>query len=152
MNKFVAALRRSTRQKFAHMARPALYFTDPAATNPKIVMVIITDRFTAAGDQKGTNFNSAELEMESPTIEFLREQIEPARNAFVSVDRGLTYRVDTVLPFEDICITARAARVAKDRLRNYPYPSEALVGEIAINPELVSNQPAVLPAWMKEEW
>lgn len=152
MNKFVAALRRSTRQKFAHMARPVLYFTDPAATNPKIVMVIVTDRFTRAGDQKGTNFNSAELEIESPTIEFLCEQIEPARNAYVSVDRGLTYRIDTVLPFEDITVTARAARVTKDKLRNWPYPSDALIGEIANNPSVVNNQPAVLPSWMKEEW
>lgn len=152
MSKFVAALRLATRHKFAHMARPALYFTDPAATNLKIVMVIVTDRFTRAGAQKGTNFNSAELEIESPTIEFLCEHIEPARNAYVSVDRGLTYRIDTVLPTEDIAVTVRAARVTKDKLRNWPYPSEALIGEIATNPSIVNDQPAVIPSWMKEEW
>ena len=122
MSRFAAALERSIRQKFRHMADVALYFVDPAAANPKFIHVCITDRFLMVGDLKGTNFNYAEIEVESPTIEFLREQVDPVANAYVSVKPGLVYQIDTVLPPEGISVTARALRVPAAKLRNFPTP------------------------------
>ncbi len=124
MSRFVAALERATRHKFRHMAEVALYFVDPAAANPTFIQVCITDRFLMVGDIKGTNFNYAEIEAESPTIEFLREQIEPVANAYVSVRPGLVYQIDTMLPTEGITVTARALRIPASKLRNFPVPEQ----------------------------
>lgn len=122
MDRFTAALRRSTQQKFRHMGRTALYFTDPAAPNPRTIKVLITDRFQALGDLKGTNFNYAEIEDNTPRIEFLTDEIEPAKSAYVSVERGVAYQIDTVLPPEDITVTANVVRMRADKARNFPVP------------------------------
>lgn len=123
MDRFTTALRRATRQKFVHMARTALYFTDPAASNPRTVRVLVTDRFQALGDLKGTNFNYAEIEDNTPRIEFLLDEIDPVRNAYVSIERGTIYQIDTVLPPEDITVTANVLRLGADKTRNFPIPS-----------------------------
>lgn len=122
MDKFEAALQRSMKQKFDHMGRTALYFTNPAASNPKKIKVIVTDRFTAAGDMKGTSFNYAEIEEVAPTIEFLRSEVEPARNAYVSITKDLGYRIDVSKPSEEITVTAKAVRLRPEELRNFPIP------------------------------
>lgn len=146
----MAAQRRATRKKFDHMGRTALYYADPAAMNPRIIRVCITDRFTTVGDQKGTSYNSAELEVETPMVEFLLEQLQPRQGAFVAVQRGLVYQIDTLLPFDDISVTGRAVRIRPDKLHNYPVPSGKLVSELAVDPSLIVNQPSILPNWMKE--
>lgn len=128
MNRFAAALDRSTRVKFRHMADVALYFVDPAAANPNPIQVCITDRFLQVGDLKGTNFNYAEIETDSPTIEFLREQVDPQPNAFISVKPGLAYQIDTLMPTEGITITARVLRLPTSKLRNFPVPDQNAIG------------------------
>lgn len=143
MSRFAAALDRATRQKFRHMADTALYFTDPAAANPLFVQVCITDRFLMVGDLKGTNFNYAEIEAESPIIEFLIEQVDPVQNAYVSVRPGLAYQIDTVLPTEGICRTVRAARVPTSKLRNFPVPDAT---------NATKTVPQTEHTWAKEEW
>lgn len=150
MDRFMAAQRRATRTKFDRMGRIAFYYSDPAAMNPRIVRICITDRFTTAGDQKGTSLNSAEMEIESPMIEFLIEQVTPKQNSFVAVQRGLVYQVDTLLPFDDITITGRASRLRQEKLSNYPVPSARLIEALSIDPTIMLNQPAPLPAWMKD--
>ena len=125
MDRFTAALRRATRQKFQHMARFAYYFTDPAAPNPQMIRVIVTDRHVSVGDLKGTNFNYAEVDVDSPRIEFLREEVEPARKGFVSIEAGLAYEIDSTLPAEDITVTAKVVRLKAEKVRNFPYPQVA---------------------------
>jgi hypothetical protein len=148
MDRFMAAQRRATKTKFDRMGRIAFYYSDPAAVNPRIVRVCITDRFTKAGDQKGTSFGSAEMEIESPNIEFLIEQVQPRVNGFVSVQRGLVYQIDAILPTEDITVTGRAFRVKPDKLRNFPAPSSILISEISLNPAMLENQPPMLSVWI----
>ena len=150
MDRFTAALRRSTKQKFARMARAALYFDHPAAVNPRVITVCITDRFTTAGDQKGTSMSSAEMEIDAPTIEFLREQIEPARNGYVSVERGLVYMIDVAMPTDDITVTYRANRIRGDKLRNFPFPSDKLRLLVQSNPSFILTQPTPLPDGLTE--
>lgn len=149
MQRFMVAQRRATRQKFDRLGRIALYYADPAAMNPRIIRVCITDRFTTAGDQKGTSLNSAEMEIETPMIEFLLDEAEPRQNSFVAVQRGLVYQIDTLLPFDDITVTGRAARLRPEKVRNYPHPSDALIEALISDPGLLRNQPNPLPAWMK---
>ena len=122
MNRFAAALRRATRQKFQHQGQSALYFVDPAAANPILISVCITDRFTAAGDAKATNFNGAVLEIDAPTIEFLLDQVDPVRNAYISVSHGVAYQIDSIMPPEDITVTAKVLRLRPDKTRNFPTP------------------------------
>ena len=151
MDRFTAALRRATRQKFAHQGVTALYYADPATVNPQIVKVIVTDRQTAVGDMKGTSMASAEIEIDSPSIEFLLEHVTPARNAFVAIRRGLVYQLDTVLPSEDISVTAKAARQRVEKIRHYQVPSEALLDAVYAAPELYLSKVANLQ-WMREDW
>lgn len=122
MDRFTAALRRSTQQKFSHMGRTALYFTEPAAPNPRTIRVLVTDRFQALGDLKGTNFNYAEIEDNTPRIEFLVDEIEPVRGAYVSIERGVAYQIDSVLAPEDITVTANVVRLDANKVRNFPLP------------------------------
>lgn len=125
MSRFAAALDRSTRLKFRHMADVALYFVDPAAANPLRIQVCITDRFLQVGDLKGTNFNYAEIETDSPTIEFLRDEVDPQRNAYISVKPGLAYQIDTLMPTEGITVSARVLRLDAGKLRNFPVPTSS---------------------------
>ena len=134
------------------MADVALYFVDPAAANPLFIQVCVTDRFLMVGDLKGTNFNYAEMEAESPIIEFLIEQVDPVQNAYVSVKPGLAYQLDTLLPVEGLVRSARALRVPTSKLRNFPVPDPKSPGIIARNGGLISNQPTVSPTLDNEEW
>lgn len=149
MDRFMAAQRRATRTKFDHMGRIALYYADPAAMNPRIIRVCPTDRFTTAGDQKGTSQNAAEVEIESPMIEFLLDEIMPKQGSFVALQQGLVYQIETLLPFDDITITGRAVRLRQEKLANYPVPSERLRIALQMNPSLLLEQPTPLPSWMK---
>ncbi len=121
MDRIEAATRRMMQQKFRHLGRKALYFMDPAASNPTPVMVCITDRQMAVSAAPAS-VGLAEFEVDAPHVEFLRSQVEPVRGAFISVERGLAYQVDTVLPVEGITITAKVTRVKSDKLRNFPVP------------------------------
>ena len=121
MDRFTAALRRSTRQKFNHMARDAFYLKDATST-PVPIRVIVTDRFQALGDLKGTNFNYAEVLDNTPRVEMMLEEIDPKRGFCISIEKGLVYRIDTVQPPEDITVTANVARLPVEQTRNFPFP------------------------------
>lgn len=122
MDRIAAAQRRMMQQKFRHLGRTALYFADPAAANPQRVLVCITDMSTSVGDLKGAGSGYAEVEIDAPSIEFLREQVEPSRAFYVSVAPGIAYQVDTVLPHDELVTTVRATRLRGDKLRNFPVP------------------------------
>lgn len=119
MNTFEAAIRRQTQQKFRHLGRAALYFVDPAASNPLTVRVCVTDRTTGVGDLPS---GGAELEIESPYIEFLSVQVQPTRGAFVSLGAGIAYQIEQVMPADELTVTARVSRVRGDKLRNFRVP------------------------------
>ncbi len=125
------------------MADVALYFVDPAAANPLFIQVCITDRFLMLGDMKGTNFNYAEMEAESPIIEFLIEQVDPVQNAYVSVKPGIAYQLDTLLPIEGLVRSARALRVPTSKLRNFPVPQTTRNGLFASSDSAAQTQPVV---------
>lgn len=121
MDRFTKALRKSTERKFAHMGRTALYFKDPAL-EAITVHVIVTDRFQALGDLKGTNFNYAEVLDNTPRIEFLASEVQPSRNYFISIEPGVAYQIDTVQPPEDITVTANVIRLGPEKMKNFPFP------------------------------
>ena len=121
MDRFTAALRRSTRKKFDLMGRAAFYLKDATST-PIPIRVIVTDRFQALGDLKGTNFNYAETLDNTPRIEMLTEEIDPKRTFCISIEKGVVYRIDTVQPPEDITVTANVARLPVEQTRNFPFP------------------------------
>lgn len=122
MDRIEAATRRMMQQKFRHLGRRALYFIDPAASAPTPVLVCITDRQMSVTPGPAS-IGLAEMEIDSPHIEFLRDQVEPVRGAFISVERGLAYEVDIVLPPEGTTVTVKVKRVKSDKLRNFPIPS-----------------------------
>lgn len=149
MDRFAAAMGRAMRQSFRGTGSVALYYTDPAA-NPTFLLVKITDRFVAGGDLKGTSTQSAEMEAESPLIEFLNEQgIKPVRNAYIAVQPGIVYQIDTVLPQEQFSTVARALRMRAEKCRGFPVPSPEAIVEISRKPSLASEPK---PTWIVQEW
>ena len=122
MDRFTTALRRATRQKFVHMARTALYFTDPAAPNPRTVRVLVTDRFQALGDLKGTNFNYAEIEAISPKAIFMLSEVTPDRGYIISLEPGVAYRIDHTHEPDDITQKADIIKLAADKTVGFPVP------------------------------
>lgn len=150
MDRFAAAMGRAMRQSFGGTGSVALYYADPAAANPTFILVKITDRFMAGGDLKGTSMQSAEMESESPLIEFLNEQgVRPVRNAYVAVQPGIVYQIDTVLPPEQFSTVARALRMRTPQCKGFPVPSPEAITQISRKPSLARTPQ---PTWIVEEW
>lgn len=101
---------------------PALYIAAPGAT-PVGVTVRVHTKFDALGNQKGTNFHSAEMIERQPQIVFMRsEGVVPARNAIVSVEPGEAYRIGPVSPPDDITITAIVTALTAAEAAGLPVP------------------------------
>lgn len=105
-----------------YMAVPALCFMDPAELSPQAVSVRVHEKWMALGDLKGTNFNYAEIEDIAPRMIFWRAQITPKRGMIVSVEAGVAFTVDNVLPPDDLTVTASVTRLLPDKTRGFPLP------------------------------
>ena len=125
MSHFHRHLSRGRRALHDRMGVPALYFALPyvdGVSAVRSISVRVHDQFTQLGDLKGTNFNYAEIEDNSPRIVFWRTFIEPQRNFIVSLDVDHIYRIDTVLPPDGDTITARVALMFKSETAGLPVP------------------------------
>lgn len=84
------------------------------------ITVRVHDKFLRMGDLAGTNFHYAEIEENAPRAIFMRSEIEPRRGMFISTDEAV-YMIDSVLPPDDISVTANLKRLtAKDQLAGHP--------------------------------
>jgi hypothetical protein len=82
-------------------------------------------KFVELGDQKGTNFLSAERLDIEPRIIFMRDEVNvPARNAIISVVTGEAYYVDRTEPADDITIKAYVVEMTVADAAGLPVPGE----------------------------
>ncbi len=122
MSSFRDIKRKARRDLHERMRVAALYIESPDA-EPRPVTVRIHTKFDTLGDQKGTNFNSAEREDVIPRILFWREEVpSPKRLAIVSVASGEAYSVDAVLPPDDLTISAHVVQLHASEMVGLPLP------------------------------
>ncbi len=108
----------------------ALYFRDDEDGNlldtPALVHVRVHTKWEKAGDMAGTNLSYAEVQEINPRVIFLVDEVAaPVRNAIVSIAPGEAYRLDNVLPPDDITVTAEATRMPLGQTVGLPVPPEA---------------------------
>jgi hypothetical protein len=125
MGVFRDQMRAGRAQLHEAMSEPALYFKPPyeeGVTEVLEITVRIHDKWRALGDLKGTNFNYAEIEAIVPQIIFWRSEVTPARGYVVSVESGLAYRIDNVIPHDDLTQTANVVRLQANETTAFPVP------------------------------
>lgn len=122
MGKFRQRMREGRRSLHEHMSVPALYFADPSADDPFLITVRVHEKWVALGDLKGTNFNYAETADIAPRIVFLRNEVEPERGCIISVEPGVAFRIDNVLPPDDITVTATVIALEPGDTVDFPLP------------------------------
>lgn len=117
-------IKRSARQDLhLHLSVPAVLVTSGA--DPFLCTVRIQNSFAALGDLKGTSFHYAEREEISPKAIFLRSEVpNPKRGDIISVEVGEAYRIDSVLPPDDITVAANILRLTGDSLTGLPVPGD----------------------------
>ncbi|QXV73596.1 hypothetical protein [Rhizobium phage RHph_X2_30] len=114
--------RKARRDVHQHLRVPALYLATREAT-PVECFVRVHTKFAALGDMKGTNFNYAEREEETPKLIIWREEIsQPARNAIISVETGEAYQIDSVQPADDLTITVNVTAMDSEDTVGLPVP------------------------------
>lgn len=115
-------LRRARNGLHRRMSVPALYMPMAGSKSQALITVRVHESWRALGDLKGTNFNYAEVEEITPRIVFLLSELRPQRNAYVSVGPGEVYRIDVVLPDDDITVTAKVVKLSAAEAKGFPYP------------------------------
>ena len=124
MSRFREIKRQARRDVHRELHVPAFYIASTGAT-PLLVTVRAHTKFDALGDQKGTNFNSAEMIERQPYIIFMRSELmSPARNAIVSVEPGEAYRIGVVHPPDDISIKADVTVLTQAEAAGLPVPED----------------------------
>lgn len=121
--------RQARKDLHQHMQIPALYLVPaPAGSSspyeaPLFVTVRLHLKFDAIGDMKGTNFHYAERHEPTPKIIFMRSEVnKPVRNAVIVIEAGEAYRVDNVLPPDDITVAAEVLRLSAAEASGLPVP------------------------------
>lgn len=130
MSLFRDHIRRARRQLHEHLHEPALYLPSwPYAGAGELPALPITVRVhengIRLGDLKGTNFNYAEIEDDSPRIIFMLDEIDPARGAIISVEPGRAYRLDAREAPNDISVAFSAHRLNEREREGLPVPGDA---------------------------
>ncbi len=122
MSRFRDIKRQARRDLHEELEVAAFYIAEPDA-DPVPVTVRVHTSFAALGNQKGTNFNSAEMIDRQPQIIFMRDQgVIPRRNAIVSVEVGEAYKIGVVQPPDDLTIKADITPVPKSETVGLPVP------------------------------
>lgn len=98
----------------------------PFYDTPELINVRIQERFDTAGDMKGTSLHYAERQIESTVLVFDSLEVDkPARNAIVSIETGLAYRVDNTKPQDDQWFFSEVKRLPKAETVGLPIPDGA---------------------------
>lgn len=117
--------RKARRDLHSVMRVPALYIATPT-DDPVPVFVRVHQSFNALGDVKGTNLSYAERQEITPRIVLMRDEVDaPVRDAVISVEAGEAYRIDHVLPADDISVTVEVIKMKTSETTGLPLP-EAL--------------------------
>lgn len=135
VGQFRQHMRKARGKLHGYMSVPALYFALPYVAGDTVVKEItvrVHDKFIAFGDLKGTTFNYAEMEDNSPRVIFMRSEVEPARNHVVSVEAGVALRVDSLMAPDDITVTARCARLHASEAAGLPVPGDLIPQNVRI--------------------
>ena len=125
MGDYRARMRQGRAQLHERMSVPALYLPIAGSRSQTLINVRVHEFWKALGDLKGTNFNYAEVEDIAPRLVFLLSEIQPKRNAIVSVAPGEAYRVDLVLPPDDITVIAKVIKFSAEEAKSFPVPEGA---------------------------
>lgn len=125
MGRYRELMRDGRRRLHDEMSVPAIYLPMAGSRSHALITVRVHEFWGALGDLKGTNFNYAEIEDISPRIVFMLSEITPQRGAIVSVAPGEAYRIDVVLPADDITVTAKVVRFAAAETKGFPVPEGA---------------------------
>ncbi|MCQ9146046.1 hypothetical protein [Ochrobactrum sp. BTU2] len=125
MGVFREQMRDARRTLHEDMSSPAMYFMEDEPDAAIQITVRPHEKWMALGDLKGTNFNYAEMESITPRVIFLLSEVNPARNAVISLEPGVAYRVDTPLEPDDITVTATVSRLRPEETAGFPLPEGA---------------------------
>lgn len=109
------------------MQVPALYLTDIDDYVGTEVTVRLHTKYMALGDQKGTSFNSAELEAVSPKIIVWPEQLncKIVKNNVISVSKGEAYNVEYVEEPDGPTVTVHVTMLSAEESKGLPVPENA---------------------------
>lgn len=122
MGGFREEMREARMDLHEEMSVPGLYMLQKESPDPINVTVRVFEYWNALGDLKGTNFNYAEIQDMNPRMVFLASEVEPVRGAFVSIESGEVYRVDNVLPNDDITVLAKMIKLEKKNAQGFRLP------------------------------
>ncbi len=101
---------------------PALYIESTGA-EPEYIHVRVHTTWGQVGDVKGTSYAYAELQDTKPKLIFLVAEVpEPYNGAIISIAPGEAYRIDNVLPPENITVAAEVHRVSASTAAGLPVP------------------------------
>lgn len=122
--------RRARRDLHNALKVAAYYFLDDEDGQilgvPEPVYVRVHTTWEKAGDMAGTNLSYAEVQEIAPRIVFMADEVAaPVRHAIVSIAVGEAYRLDNVLPRDDITITAEATRIPVGKTIGFPVPPDS---------------------------
>lgn len=126
MANFREIKRGARRQLHQQLSELALYLTGPTAT-PQTVTVRLHLNFDPVGELLRGGFS--ERQESTPSIIFLREQVQPAnKGILITKDLG-AWRVDNDLPPDDITIKAEVARLTDSQVTGFGWnPAEDFLG------------------------
>ena len=108
-----------------HMKVPALYLRDTSDYVGTKVTVRPHTKFLALGDQKGTSFNSAEIESISPKIILWIAELPefpPSRNAIISIARGEAYAIDHAEEPDGPTVTVHVTVLSREEAKDLAIP------------------------------
>lgn len=94
------------------MQMQALYVASNGEQSPVGIRVHYT--YALVGDTNAGMY--ADRHEVMPRIVFRADEMIPARGAIISIDHGEAYRIDNVLPKDDITITAEALRMSASEI------------------------------------
>ena len=94
---------------------------DPSGA-PALVRIRVWPEFKMLGDMKGTSFEYAEIEENSPLILVMKEDLVPKRGMVFCVEPGEAYRVDHRKPLDDISYTCSCTRLSESEANQYAAP------------------------------
>lgn len=115
--------RHARRVVHAHLSIPALYFTSADDPDPRLVFVRLHTKFGTLGDMIGTNFHYAEMQEMQLRALFMRSEVpNPVRGAIISIAPGEAYRIDNVLPPDDIMVAAEVLPLTPEQAQGLPTP------------------------------
>ena len=138
---FRGVKRNSRRDLHSRLSRPA-YYLEGTAT-PQVVRVRIHSRFDEIGSMPNARVLSDRHDGIVRVV-FLTGTVAPIRGAVFSVASGEAYRVDNVMPPDDITTTAETVRLTTIESHGLSYPISEEEGEAPAQEATFWTKPFVL--------